>query len=88
MEVRKHMASIRNIKTTIERLLWGIAAGRCEFGGCNKVLYQHNVTGESDNYAEKAHIYAVSPGGARFRSDDEGFRDSAKTLCWYAHNVM
>ena len=74
------MASVRNIKAEVERLLWGIAAGRCEFEGCNKVLYQHEVTGASENYAEKAHIHAVSPGGARFRPDDESFKNSEKNL--------
>lgn len=73
------MASVRNIKAEVERLLWGIAAGRCEFEGCNKVLYQHEVTGESENLAEKAHIYAVSPGGARFCHDDD-FKNSEKNL--------
>lgn len=74
------MGSLRNIKAEVERLLWGIAAGRCEFDGCNKVLYQHEVTGDSENYAEKAHIYAVSPGGARFSTYSTEFKNSAKNL--------
>ncbi|AHM57639.1 hypothetical protein EAL2_808p01340 (plasmid) [Peptoclostridium acidaminophilum DSM 3953] len=74
------MASVRNIKAEVERLLWGIAAGRCEFEGCNKVLYQHEVTGDTENYAQKAHIYAVSPGGARFCPDSEDFKNSVKNL--------
>lgn len=74
------MTSVRNIKAEVERLLWGIAAGRCEFEGCNKVLYQHEVTGAIVNLAEKAHIYAVSPGGTRFCPDDEGFKNSEKNL--------
>ena len=47
------MGEVRNIKATVERLLWGIAAGRCECEGCNRGLYRHDVTGNSDNYAEK-----------------------------------
>ncbi len=74
------MSSVRGIKAEVERLLWGIAAGRCEFEGCNKVLYQHEVTGDSENYAEKAHIHAVSPGGARYRPDDDNFKNSVKNL--------
>jgi hypothetical protein len=65
------MAERKNIPAATERLLWGVAAGRCEFEGCNKALYRHEVTGENDNYAEKAHIHAVSPGGARFLADNE-----------------
>jgi len=74
------VGSVRGIKAEVERLLWGIAAGRCEFEGCNKVLYQHEVTGDSENYAEKAHIHAVSPGGARYCPDEDNFKNSVKNL--------
>jgi len=74
------MPSVRNIKAVVGSHPWGIAAGRCEFKGCNKVLYQHEVTGDSENYAEKAHIYAVSPGGARFCPGSEDFKNNAKNL--------
>jgi hypothetical protein len=74
------MGQVRNIKAEVERLLWGIAAGRCEFEGCNKVLYRHEVTGDSGNYAEKAHVYAVNPGGARFCPDTEDFKNSVENL--------
>jgi len=74
------VGSIRYIKSEVERLLWGIAAGRCEFEGCNKVLYQHEVTGDSENYAEKAHVYAVNLGGARYCPDDDDFKNSVKNL--------
>jgi hypothetical protein len=59
------MGVLRDIKSEVERLLWGVAAGRCEFSSCNKLLYYHDVTGTNDNYAPKARIHAVSPGGAR-----------------------
>jgi hypothetical protein len=74
------MASVRNIKAKVERLLWGIAAGRCEFDGCNRLLYQHEVTGARENLAEKAHIHAVSPGGARFCPDDDEFKNTVENL--------
>lgn len=85
------MGSIRYIKAEIERLLWGIAAGRCEFKGCNKVLYQHEVTGDCENFAEKAHIYAVSPGGARFYPDSDNFKNNVNNLmlaCPRCHKVI
>ena len=47
------------------RTLWGKAAGRCEYEGCNKLLYQDEVTSESINRAFVAHIVAASPGGER-----------------------
>ena len=47
------------------RTLWGKAAGRCEYEGCNKLLYQDDVTSENINRAFVAHIVAASPGGER-----------------------
>lgn len=76
----RYMGALRNIKSDVERLLWGVTAGRCEFQGCNKILYRHEVTGASDNYAEKAHIYAVNPGGARFNPESEEFRNNFNNL--------
>lgn len=46
-------------------MLWGRAAGRCEFSGCNKALWKSSVTQEVVNQGEKAHIYAVSNDGPR-----------------------
>ncbi|MDR3185337.1 MAG: HNH endonuclease [Christensenellaceae bacterium] len=74
------MTSLRSIKARVERLLWGIAAGRCEFEGCNKVLYRHEITGSNENLAEKAHIHAVSPGGARYCPDNDGFKNNVNNL--------
>ena len=34
------------------------AGGRCQFRGCNEFLYEHRLTGETGNFAEKAHIVA------------------------------
>ena len=57
----------REIPVKIERSLWGISAGRCEFEGCNYFLGINPITMETGNYGEKAHIEAVSNGGARYR---------------------
>lgn len=46
-------------------MLWGKAAGRCEFSGCNKPLWKSSVTQEQVNIAQKAHIYAFSSDGPR-----------------------
>jgi len=46
-------------------MLWGKAAGRCEFNGCNKPLWKSSVTQEQVNIAQKAHIYAFSSDGPR-----------------------
>lgn len=57
----------RNILRSVERELWGRAAGRCEFAGCNRPLYKSPVTQESVNISEKAHIYAFAKKGPRGR---------------------
>jgi len=53
-------------------MLWGVAAGRCEFNGCNKPLWKSSVTQEQVNIAEKAHIYSFSGEGPR---GNEGITD-------------
>ncbi len=55
----------RYIKPLVERELWARAAGRCQFSGCNTLLYKSAVTQESVNLAQKAHIYAFSEKGPR-----------------------
>lgn len=51
------------IKTVIE--LWAVAAGRCEFRGCNKPLYLDELTKTKDNLSIISHIIAAEPGGPR-----------------------
>ena len=46
-------------------MLWGRAAGRCEFKGCNTPLWKSQVTQEKVNRAQRAHIYAFSEDGPR-----------------------
>ena len=55
----------RYIPVATQTELWGRAAGRCEFAGCNKPLWKSSVTGERVNIAQKAHIYSFSDGGPR-----------------------
>jgi hypothetical protein len=55
----------RDIKPVVQMMLWGKAAGRCEFSGCNQQLWKSPVTAETVNIAQKAHIYAFSPEGPR-----------------------
>ena len=55
----------RYIKPAVEKELWARAAGRCQFDGCNKILYKSSVTQERVNISEKAHIYSISEKGPR-----------------------
>jgi hypothetical protein len=55
----------RDISRSVEAMLWGRAAGRCQFDGCNRELWKSPVTQERVNLAEKAHIYSFSTDGPR-----------------------
>ncbi|MEX0613995.1 MAG: SAVED domain-containing protein [Pirellulales bacterium] len=55
----------RYIKPAVTAVLWGRAAGRCEFAGCNRPLWKSTVTQEPVNVAQQAHIYSFSENGPR-----------------------
>jgi hypothetical protein len=55
----------RHVRPAHQALLWGRAAGRCEFAGCNRALWKSPVTQERVNLAEKAHIYSFADLGPR-----------------------
>ena len=55
----------RHIAGSVQCMLWGRAAARCEFAGCNKPLWRSSVTQEQVNIGQKAHIYAFSRRGPR-----------------------
>jgi hypothetical protein len=65
----KDVKLTRNIDRATERELWARAAGRCEFRGCNKLLYKSSVTQEPVNIAQMAHIYSFAVAGPRGRGD-------------------
>jgi len=74
----------RHIKREIERELWARAAGRCQFYGCNRLLYKSPVTQERVNISEKAHIYSFSEDGPRgrgpFKNSTGGLNDTENLL--------
>ncbi len=55
----------RHIRREVERELWARAAGRCQFNGCNRLVFKSPVTQEQVNISEKAHIYSFSKIGPR-----------------------
>ncbi|MEA3352477.1 MAG: SAVED domain-containing protein [Campylobacterota bacterium] len=60
----------RDINKKVEIGLWARAAGRCQFDGCNRILYKSPITQEQVNIAEKAHIYSFSEDGPRGWSEE------------------
>lgn len=62
------MTKSRHIPVQIRCVLWGQAAGRCEFSGCNIPLSYHHATKEGANLGEAAHIIGFSEDGPRGES--------------------
>lgn len=54
-----------SIPTNVKRDLWFAAHGRCEFAGCNKLLFRHGITMDKCNISNYAHIIGDSPKGPR-----------------------
>ena len=74
------------IPRPVESMLWGRAAGRCEFRGCNRPVYKSGVTQEAVNVAEKAHIRAFSKAGPRGGPAGDGDVDSIDNLMLVCHD--
>lgn len=55
----------KKLKDAAYARLWVKSAGRCEFRGCNCVLYEDEITTEDCMSAQIAHIVAFSPDGPR-----------------------
>ena len=54
-----------NIPAYVKMALYSKAAGRCEFEGCNKVLYEDYLTKKRINNSNIAHIISWTPDGPR-----------------------
>lgn len=84
----------RYIKPAVERELWARTAGRCEFNGCNRLVYKSPVTQERVNIAERAHIYSFSEDGPRgwgpFVTNRKKLNDLANLLlmCHDCHETI
>lgn len=82
----------RYIPVPVRCMLWGRAAGRCEFAGCNKSLSYHPKTKEDVNLAEVAHIIGFSKDGPR--GEEELSEELAKDisnlmlLCGECHKAI
>ncbi|WP_339908963.1 HNH endonuclease [Symmachiella dynata] len=82
----------RHIKPDVTAMLWGRAAGRCEFWGCNTQLWKSAVTQESVNHAQRAHIYSFSDDGPRGNVgiDKGGLNDIGNLMlvCYGCHRTI
>jgi hypothetical protein len=57
--------SVSYIPESVKIRLWGKSAGRCQYDGCNRPLWQDDVTKAEFNTAYIAHIIADKPDGPR-----------------------
>lgn len=57
--------SVSYIPEWVKLCLWGKAAGRCQYEGCNQALYRDQTTKSEFNSAYIAHIVADKPDGPR-----------------------
>lgn len=57
--------SVSTIPDKVKYMLWTVSAGKCQYRGCNKPLYQDILTKRRFNSAYIAHIVADVPGGPR-----------------------
>jgi hypothetical protein len=59
------MAKRKSIPEAVKLRLWTEAGGRCQFKGCNKRLWEHEVSLSDGNFAEMAHIIGARESGPR-----------------------
>jgi hypothetical protein len=71
-----------NIPEKVKVILWGKSAGRCEFNGCNKIVYRDWLTRTELNFSQVAHIIGDSPDGPR------GDVELSKEYCCDIANLM
>lgn len=57
--------SVTDVPPRIRYCLWGKAAGRCQYRGCNQALYRDDLTKAEFNTSYIAHIIADKPDGPR-----------------------
>ena len=69
--------SRKAIPITTKEMLWGKAAGRCEMPGCNKLVYESQVTYDEVKTGEIAHNIAASKCGPRGDKDPFWHIDSS-----------
>ena len=74
--------SVSNIPESVKLRLWGKAAGRCQYDGCNKPLWRDDLTKAEFNTAYIAHVVADSVDGPR------GHATRSKLLASDISNLM
>ena len=78
------------VKDHVLFMLWGMSAGRCEI--CNRPLYQDLHFGTKGNFAQVAHIHAVSANGPRhvpsMSKSEINDISNLMLLCYDHHSII
>ncbi len=87
------VAIARGASAVTREQLVAASAGRCEFAGCNKLLYEHELTKKDGNFGEAAHIVALSESGPRGDIDrpttvEINSADNLMMLCAADHKLI
>lgn len=86
--------SSREISDKTKKILWGVAAGRCE--KCGRLVYKHPLGDEIQNFAQMAHIYPFSDNGPRREEKIKTFNENGDIndisnlmlLCYDCHEAI
>jgi len=79
------------IKAKDKAKLWLKAGGRCQYKGCNKPLWQDNLTMLELNASNIAHIHGVAKGSSRHIENFEDKVDAFENLmlmCYDHHHLI
>ena len=90
-KTKSPVVNTRSIKDLVKSRLIACSAGRCEFRGCNKDLFQHPVTATPGNFAQKAHIVAFREDASRGDKDRPAEINSFENLmllCGECHHLI
>lgn len=88
------MSGRKQIPERIRFQLVARAAGRCQFPGCNKVLYEDELTKGPGNISNYAHIIPYRKDGPRGpetlheRPSNVDTLDNLMLLCWEHHKLV
>jgi hypothetical protein len=85
------MKTRKDIPETTKLRLWVKSAGRCEFKGCNKPVWQNGLTLSQGNFGQIAHIIGSSKDGPRGTNQSEELQtdfDNLMLLCQACHKEI
>ncbi len=81
----------KKINATVATTLWIRAGGRCQFPGCNKILYQNDKTLQYLNQANLAHIKAYNKANRwdeNMPEEEKNNIENLMLLCYDDHKVI